>query len=152
MIHASDELLPEIRSRLAASPFLAERVRLLGKLPYTTMPTFLSAADVFVLGSHKEGSGYSLIEALACGAVPAVTDIPSFRAITGGGAIGALWPPDRPESLAHALRWLAGNDLERASAAARAHFDANLSWRAIGRRALEVYRDVAATRQARVAR
>jgi len=148
MIHASDELLSEVEGRLSASPFLRERVRLLGRIPYERMAAFFSAADFFVLGSHKEGSGYSLIEALACGAVPLVTDIPSFAAITGG-AVGALWAPDRPEALAAALRRLAAEDRERLRDAARARFEAHLSWRAIGRRALEIYREVLDRRRAR---
>jgi len=152
LIHASDELLPEVGRRLAASPFLRERVRLLGRVPYEQMAAFFSAADFFVLGSHKEGSGYSLIEALGCGAVPVVTDIPSFRAIIGGG-VGALWAPDRPETLAAALRRLAAeDDWERLRADARARFEGHLSWRAIGRRAMEIYREVVDRRRARTFR
>ena len=45
----------------------------------------MQAADLFVLGSHREGSGYSLIEALACGLPPVVTDIHAFRTLTGCG-------------------------------------------------------------------
>jgi glycosyltransferase involved in cell wall biosynthesis len=141
MVHASDELLPEVRRRVASSPFLQERVSLRGRVPYGDMAAFLSAADLFVLGSHKEGSGYSLIEA-HCGAFPAVTDIPSFRAITGDGAAGVLWPPGLPLALASALRRLAAQDLGRLSAEARAHFESRLSWSAIGRRALQIYREV----------
>ena len=47
------------------------------------MPNYYGAADVFVSGSHSEGSGYALIEAMSAGVVPVVTDIPSFRAIAG---------------------------------------------------------------------
>ena len=36
----------------------------------------MRAADIFTLGSHREGSGYALTEALACGLPPVVTDIP----------------------------------------------------------------------------
>ena len=57
------------------------------------MTTFYSAADLFVVGSHHEGSGYALMEACACGAVPVVTGIPTFRLLTGSGSIGALWTP-----------------------------------------------------------
>ena len=46
------------------------------------MAAFYSAADLFVVGSHHEGSGYSLMEACACGAMPVVTDIPTFRLLT----------------------------------------------------------------------
>jgi len=142
LVHASDELRPEVERRLAASPFLAARVGLLGRVPYDRMPALFSAADIFVLGSHKEGSGYSLIEALACGAVPAVTDIPSFRAITGDGAVGVLWPTGDAAALAGALRDIARRDLGKLAASARAHFEAHLSWTAVGRRAVEIYRAV----------
>ena len=64
----------------------------------------MRAADVFVLGSHREGSGYSLIEALACGLPPVVTDIPSFRSLTAAGAVGALWPCGDARALGDADR------------------------------------------------
>lgn len=152
MIHASDELLPEVRRRLAGSPFLQERVRLLGRIPHEEMAAFFSAADVFVLGSHKEGSGYSLIEALCCGAVPVVTDIPSFQAITGDASVGMLWPPDQAQALAAALRKLEAADFESLGAISSAHFEAHLSWSAIGRRALQIYREVSDRRRSRVLR
>ena len=59
--------------------------------PHADMPAWFSAADLFVVGSHHEGSGYALMEACACGAVPVVSDIPTFRLLAGGA--GALWPP-----------------------------------------------------------
>ena len=147
LIHATDELVAAVEARVSASPFLRERVRLLGRVPYPRMAAFFSAADFFVLGSHKEGSGYSLIEALACGATPLVTDIPSFNAITGG-EVGALWPPDRPEALAAALLRLWAEDRDRLRDAARARFEAHLSWPAIGKRAVEIYRAVLEGRRA----
>jgi hypothetical protein len=50
-----------------------------------------AAADLFVSGSQREGSGTALLESLACGLPPIVTDIPSFRMLTCDGRIGALW-------------------------------------------------------------
>lgn len=140
MSYLTDDLLPEVRARIAASPALAERVDLLGRLPYERMAALLSAADMFVLGSHREGSGYALIEAIACGAVPVVADIPSFRAITAGGTLGRLWPPGDADALARALVELGRSDLARPRAAMAEHFERELSWDAIGRRALAAYR------------
>ena len=56
---------------------------------------------MFVSGSHSEGSGYALIEAMSAGVVPVVTDIPSFRAIAGD--CGARWPPGDAGAFADAL-------------------------------------------------
>src|SRR3546814_7612096 len=91
----------------------------------------MRAADLFVSGSHAEGCGYSLLEALACGATPVVTDIPAFRALTGDGAIGRLWPPGDAVRLAEALVDTASN--RPSPGQVRGYFDANLSFAAIGR-------------------
>ena len=112
MVFGSDELLPAGPARSCpTSPALGRRVRLVGYVPPEELPAYYSAADIFVLGSHHEGSGYALIEACACGAVPVVTSIPAFRAITGDGARGALWPPGDDVGLAHALLEMAKRDL-----------------------------------------
>src|SRR5262249_38074250 len=79
-------LLRAVQERVAADPHLRDRVQLLGRVSHARIEQLMRAADLFVLGSHREGSGYALIEALACGLSPIVTDIPSFRALTAAGA------------------------------------------------------------------
>ena len=144
-----EDLLPNIRARLDSAPALAERVDLLGERPVDEIVALLSAADLFVLGSHREGSGYALLEAMACGAVPVVTDIPSFRAITAGGTLGRLWPPGDAGALAQALVELSRTDLGPIRAAMRDHFERELSWPALGARALAIYQEVVAQRRSR---
>jgi glycosyltransferase involved in cell wall biosynthesis len=80
MVFGQDDLLPRVRVRIAEHAGLAGRVRLVGRVPYERLALFYSAADVFVLGSHHEGSGYAVIEACACGVPLAITAIPPFRA------------------------------------------------------------------------
>jgi glycosyltransferase involved in cell wall biosynthesis len=99
----------------------------------------MRSADVFVLGSHREGSGYSLIEALACGLPPVVTDIPSFRALTGHGAAGRLWPCGDANALRGALVSV-GSPSPEVRSAVRTHFDAELSFAAVGRKLSAAYR------------
>jgi glycosyltransferase involved in cell wall biosynthesis len=94
-----------------------------------------------VLGSHHEGSGYSLIEALACGLPPVVTDIPSFRALTGAQTVGRLWPCGDSHALCAALQSVAGS-ADDARRAVRAHFDRELSFDALGTKLAAMYRDV----------
>jgi glycosyltransferase involved in cell wall biosynthesis len=144
MVFGSDELLLEIRRRLSQSASLTRSVRLVGHVPHDKLAAYYSAADIFVLGSHHEGSGYALIEACACGAIPVVTDIPTFRVITGDGARGALWKPGDEASLAHGLLEMAGRDLGALRADLAVHFAKELSWTAVGRRALDIYTEVRA--------
>jgi glycosyltransferase involved in cell wall biosynthesis len=101
----------------------------------------MRAADLFVLGSHREGSGYSLIEALACGLPPVVTDIPSFRSLTGMGSIGKLWPCGEPHALSEALRSITHRSPADLRAAVRAHFEQELSFDALGNKLLKMYKD-----------
>ena len=99
-------LLAEVERCIAADRRLRDRVHLLGKVAHARIELLMQGADLFVLGSHHEGSGCSLIEALACGLSPLVTDIPSYRALTGEGRVGKLWPCGQPAELCgRCCRW-----------------------------------------------
>jgi glycosyltransferase involved in cell wall biosynthesis len=142
MIYGEDDLLEEVRRRIAASSVLAVRVRLAGQVPHHRIAEYCSAADLFVLASRREGSGYALLEACACGAVPVVTSIPTFRVITANGAIGALWNLGDPSACAQALAGVARQNLTLARERVVEHFERNLSWRAVGQQAVAAYREV----------
>jgi glycosyltransferase involved in cell wall biosynthesis len=90
--YLSAPLLAHVKARIAADPRLTGRVHLLGSRPRDEVEPLLRAADFLVQGSHVEGSGFAVIEALACGTTPIVTDIPSLRWITGNGSVGGLCP------------------------------------------------------------
>jgi glycosyltransferase involved in cell wall biosynthesis len=136
----SAPLFDEVEQRIEQDPQLRGRVHLLGKVAHTHVEALMQSADVFVSGSHHEGSGYALLEALACGAVPVVTDIPSFRALTDNGRVGKLWPCGDATRLAEALVDLAAS--RPSSQQVRAHFDAALSFAAVGRRWADAYAQV----------
>jgi glycosyltransferase involved in cell wall biosynthesis len=150
MIYGTGELSSTVRERIERSPALKDRVRLVGTVPHDRMPMYFSAADLFVIGSHHEGSGYSLMEACACGAVPVVTDIPTFRLLTGGGTLGALWTPGDADDCARALVDVGRRDLDAERARLAVHFERELSWGAVGRQALAIYERVVSRRRAAV--
>src|SRR5262249_61769777 len=85
-------LLPAVEARIARDPALRGRVHLLGRVPHEQIEQLMRAADLFVLGSHREGSCFAVIEALAAGLSPVVTDIAPLRALTANGALGPFWP------------------------------------------------------------
>jgi len=128
-----------VEARLAAEEGLGECVHLLGNVPHEKIELLMRAADLFVLGSHREGSSFSLIEALATGLTPVVTAIPSMRVLTGHGAVGALFPCGHAHACADALVRAAQSLQPETRGRVRAHFDAQLSHRAIGRRFAEAY-------------
>jgi len=139
MVYGEADLLAEVEARLAASPRLRAAVTLVGRVPHQELAGFYAAADAFVAASHREGSGFALAEALACGAVPIVTDIPSFAAMTDGGRLGGLWRPGDPEDFARVARAVLARPLHDLSEAAIAHHHAHHAPAAIGRKALAAY-------------
>jgi glycosyltransferase involved in cell wall biosynthesis len=143
----SAPLFDEVERRIEQDPQLRGRVHLLGKVAHTHVEALMQSADVFVSGSHAEGSGYALLEALACGVVPVVTDIPSFRALTANGEVGKLWPRGDAMRLAAALIDVAVSRPSREQV--RAHFDATLSFAAVGRQWADAYAQVHDDRQRR---
>lgn len=91
MIYQTSEQLDEIQQLLWADARLESAVYLIGQVPNDKLQLWFSAADYYLSGSFKEGSGYALIEAMACGCISVVTDIPPFRKITENGKYGYLY-------------------------------------------------------------
>lgn len=135
-------LLRAVQRRIIDDPLLIGRVHLLGRVPHRQIEQLMRAADLLVSGSHREGSGYSLIEALACGLPPVVTDIPSFHALTGGAYIGALWSPGDADALCEKLIAVAAQPRLHMRAATREFFERELSFEAVGRKLAAAYQDL----------
>jgi glycosyltransferase involved in cell wall biosynthesis len=125
-------LLDAVQQRVGQDSNMAGRVHLMGERPHAEIERLLRAADFLVQGSHSESCGFAVIEALACGTVPIVTDIPPLRRITGGGAVGALFPPGDAGAMARMLVDWAGRDRIATRYAARDHFERALSIEALG--------------------
>ncbi len=145
----SAPLLREVQSRIAKDRILHGRVHLLGPVPHERVEQLMRAADVFVQGSRRESTGYALIEALACGLPPVVTDIPSFRSITGAGAVGRLWPCGDPRALCEALLSVAARTDAATRAAVRAHFERELSFDALGAKLAALYQEMLESKRGR---
>lgn len=136
----------QVRERIASDQRLRERVVLLGSRPHAEIETLCQAADFLLQGSLREGSGYAVIEALACGTTPLVTDIPAFRKIAKRGRFGALAPPGDAEAMANNIQYWSARDRGQLRREARRHFEAELSYEAIGRDLRAVYEALAEPR------
>jgi glycosyltransferase involved in cell wall biosynthesis len=147
MVYGGNDLLGPVRNRIAASGKLAQAVILLGKLDHPQLEDIYNSSDYFVLGSHDEGSGFALAEAMACGVVPVVTDIASFRAMTDSGSIGATWTPGKADSFSNAFLRTMRQPLELLSESAVRTFQSNLSYPAIARQAMCAYKAMITARQ-----
>jgi glycosyltransferase involved in cell wall biosynthesis len=139
MLFGDDTLLQSVEQRVRDSAVLREQVVLTGRVAHDEMPNYYGAADIFVSGSHSEGSGYALIEAMSAGVVPVVTDIPSFRVIVGD--CGERFEVGDANAFASALLQSVF-DLPGSKAATKARFDRELSWTAIAELTVREYKNI----------
>jgi hypothetical protein len=95
MVFGSADLLPEVERAVLLRPGLSGHVHLRGRLSQPELVGLYAAADLFVLGSHHEGSGFALLEALSFGVTPGCQRHPCFPAHPGWGPGGGLVPGGR---------------------------------------------------------
>jgi glycosyltransferase involved in cell wall biosynthesis len=89
--------------RRATQLQLGDRVSFLGSIDHAQMPEMLRSASIYVSMSSSDGASLSLMEAMACGAFPVVSDIPANREWITGGINGYLVPLGSPNLLAERL-------------------------------------------------
>lgn len=78
-------------------------VRFVGLVPYNTIPEHLCAADVYVSTRSDDTTSVSLLEAMACGLAPVVTDIEGNREWITDGVNGFLFPERSTTTLANRI-------------------------------------------------
>lgn len=145
--YGSAPLLKRVQSRIDRDDRLRDRVHMVGRVAHREIEQWMRAADMFVLGSHREGGSFALIEALATGLTPVVTDIPSSRVLIGDGKVGALWTCGDADELASALVDTSSGIDADSKTTVRSYFEAELSHAAIGRKFASAY-DVVIQRSA----
>jgi glycosyltransferase involved in cell wall biosynthesis len=78
-------------------------VTFVGAVDHERMPTLLRDNDVYVSTSLSDTTSVSLLEAMACGLFPVVSDIPANREWITPGENGVLVPVQSPMKLAAAV-------------------------------------------------
>lgn len=115
----------------------------LGMVTGAEKAAMLAAADIFVLPSHMENFGVSLVEAMAAGLPVVISDRVDIGAAVAQAGAGLVVPRE-PGRIAGALHtFLDDADLRRrAGAAGRELVAARFEMHAAGRLLLEAYRSV----------
>lgn len=137
MIYHTEELLNEVKEMINNSR-LNEAVTLVGKVPHQELQYWFSSADIILSGSHYEGSGTAICEAMSCGCMPIVTDIDSFRMITDNGRCGLLYEAGNTKALLNAFRQINGIDIAEKQRVSLEYFRSDLSFEAIASRIQEI--------------
>jgi glycosyltransferase involved in cell wall biosynthesis len=96
---------------------IADRVSFPGYFAPAGVASYLRGADVYVSASESDGASSSLFEAMACGALPVVSDIPANRDWIDPGVNGYLAAVGDAEAFARAIcNALDSNDLRQRAA------------------------------------
>ena len=121
---------PELAYLKAAMPSQIGRiVTFLGKVDYRDVHELLRQQDIYLLASDFEGLPLSLLEAMASGLVPVVSNLPSGIPEVVNELTGYTVDVDKPEAYAAAIVRLARSPQEmmRKSVAARQIMEQNFS-------------------------
>ncbi len=137
MIYHTEELLAELQQLLDGSQ-QKDKVILVGRVPNLELQYWYNSADIVLSGSHYEGSGTAVCEAMSCGCMPIVTDIFSFRMITDNGRCGLLFEAGNGPALLAALMQTQQIDIEEKKKTSLKYFKTNLSFEAIAGRIQEI--------------
>jgi glycosyltransferase involved in cell wall biosynthesis len=128
MIYHTAELASDIHKLLPKAPGISP-VFLVGKVPHSELLNWFNSADFFVSASHYEGSGTALCEAISCGCIPLVSNIPSFKTISGNS--GLLFEPGNEDDLFSVLNQTIQFNVEEKKMNALNIFKTKLSFEAI---------------------
>ncbi len=104
---ATGELAPSLKE-LAAQLGIERAVTFGDGYALADLPALMARHDVYVSASLSDGASVSLMEAMACGAFPLVSDIPANREWLVDGRNALLFAPGDREGLAQLILSLSG--------------------------------------------
>jgi glycosyltransferase involved in cell wall biosynthesis len=64
---------------LADQSQVSQHIRFVGRIPYEDMPLWLNLSALVVMVPESDGMPNTLLEAMACGAVPVLRELPQYR-------------------------------------------------------------------------
>lgn len=113
---------------------LTNEVEFTGAVDNLLLPQYLHQCNFYVSMPITEGASASLLEAMACGLYPIVTDLPGNRAWIENGVNGSLVPVDDVAELAESFLWVCHHSdyavqavkRNRAMVEANADYDRNM--------------------------
>lgn len=142
MIYHQDDLLHDVNRLLKNNKTLKKAVKLCGFIEHSLLEKIYNQHQFFVLGSHAEGSGYALVESMACGCVPIVSSIPSFKFMTNNGNCALLFSPQNEYELYNQLVKSQLVDYQDYQHRVLCQFESALSFEAIAKRVQNIFQSL----------
>jgi glycosyltransferase involved in cell wall biosynthesis len=146
LIIIGDEIskFPALR-RAVIKTRVEKLVRFLGFVPVDTLRVFFEAASAFVFPSLYEGFGLPPLEAMASGTPVVTSNVSSLPEVVGDAAM--LVNPENVFDIARGIREVLLDARLRADLSRKGYEQVRrFSWATAARQVLEIYREVAETR------
>ncbi|KLU59334.1 GDP-mannose-dependent alpha-(1-2)-phosphatidylinositol mannosyltransferase [Peptococcaceae bacterium CEB3] len=96
------EETPKLKA-LAASLGIEPFVRFVGQLPHSEVEAYLNESAIMVSVPSSDATAVSLLEAMACGSFPVLSDLPANREWVSDGFNGLIVPAKDAAALAGAM-------------------------------------------------
>ena len=130
--------------RFVENKGIQERVLFTGYKKNQSLADYYQASDVYLSASHIDGSSVALMEAMACGCPPLVSDIPSNLEWVRDGCEGWVFSDTSAKELAANIIGIANDRLEvrRRGKLAREKAEADADWQKNFQRLLDTYETV----------
>lgn len=118
---------------------LKNAVFLIGKKERNELEVYYNSADYIISCSYKEGSGYSVLEAMSCGVIPILSNIPSFMDITDHSRVGTIFQVGDHDNLYKEILNVINKPIVDERTKVLKHFKDRLSFEALAKNAINVY-------------
>ena len=145
MIYHTEDILNEVKKLIGQDEKVMKAINLIGKITHEQLQAWYNSADFIVSGSHYEGGGIAVCEAMSCGCIPLLTDIISFRRMTGPDKCGLLYEPGNADDLLSTLLRTNEMNIEAERKKTLEQFKAELSFEAIAKKITEVINSLKST-------
>ncbi len=137
MVYSSGRLEPIVLKTIQELG-LSSYITLRGHKTHKQLENMYRESHLFIAASHYEGSGVAACEAMACGCVPILTNIPSFKKMTRNGEGGFLYEPSQYMQLFEIISNLTEEEWLSKRSKALSIFEEDLSFKAIKTRYEEI--------------
>lgn len=116
------------------------RIQVIPKYDQPNLPSLLKGHQILLFPSLSEGSPLTLLEAMACGTAPVVTDIPGINDTVTDGLDALVVPARSSEAIELALKQLLSDDRLRRKLRQNAYLTAQrYSWDNVAEARLSLY-------------
>lgn len=139
LYYSNDEMLTQLRAYVIANPELAGHIQFRSQASGQSTESIFNSADFLLQSDRSATKGHALLEAMACGVIPVVSDLPPYRQLLDNGRCGFLFPPGDAEAMAKQLLTISPEKIAGRAALVHDWFEAAYSYEAMAGLLLDIY-------------